>query len=92
MKKKNKKGAGYVNLPDYKRARQILADFNPQNEKYLRSLVSSITRNGAYADGLDFGALRREAFKIKGIVKKIADYEHKKPTKATQPEQLELFK
>tara|TARA_Y100000034_G_scaffold122308_1_gene167594 strand:- start:847 stop:1143 length:297 start_codon:yes stop_codon:yes gene_type:complete len=97
MKKKNKKAVAYPHLPDYKRARQILADFNPQNEKYLRSLISNITGNGSYADSLDFRGLRREGFKIRGIVEKILSHESKKQEKgekekkAPKQEQLNLF-
>jgi len=56
---------------DYSRASQILADFNMQDEKYMRDLVNKMTKNPHYSEKLDYKALRSEAFKIRAVLRKI---------------------
>lgn len=59
-------------IEGYGRAAGILDNFS-REERYLRSLIASVTGDRAYADGLDYRGCLREGHKIRGIAKKILD-------------------
>jgi hypothetical protein len=51
----------------YEMAERIAQDFNPLNERYLRSLVANATCDGEYSDNLSYGELKREAYRIRSV-------------------------
>jgi len=63
----------YKNLHRYDklRAERILGEFT-RTEIYMRSLISGVTGNGSYTDGLNYSELIRESMKILGVLRKIA--------------------
>jgi len=64
------KGIGF-NINGYEDAQQIVSGYNERNESWMRDVVAKATRKPAYADGLGFGELIRDARRIHGVAQKM---------------------
>ena len=59
------------NIRSYEEAEKIVRRGFERNEAYMRSLISSVTRDGEYADGLDYSGLLRQTRRILGVAEKM---------------------
>ena len=67
------RGKPGIKIRSYKRAQEIVDGIgsNGYSEIYLRSVVSSVTGSGSYADGLSFAELQSEKHRILGVARRV---------------------